>query len=154
MAFCKELTTVLACFDDGAGTLQTVVAHYEYGQNAAGNTILVATRYTDSEGNPIDTSAGTVTVGECAVDQVIPNSVDREFICKRDVQADGTFTEFYERQTTTTTFNADGTVNTVTTVVEDVATDGETAYTLTGTRSDCVDDCPASTAQGLQTTWG
>lgn len=151
---CKELATALVCFNDGAGNLQSLVAHYEYGTNASGATILVATRYTDSEGTPVSTAGGTVTVGPCVAEQIIPDSVDREFICKRDVRPDGTFTEFYERQTTTTTFNANGTVNTVTTVVDDVETDGESAYSVTGTRSDCVDDCTGDTAQGLVNSWG
>lgn len=150
---CKELATALVCYNDGT-TDQTLVAHYEYGTDASGNTILVATRYTDSAGTPVDTSGGTVSAGQCVADAVFPDVVERDFICKRDVQPDGTFIEFYERQTTTTTYTAAGAVDTITSVVDDVETDGETAYTLTGTRSDCVDDCVASTPQGVLNSWG
>ncbi len=81
---CKELSTVFVCYNDGT-PYQTLVAHYEYGTNAAGNTILVSTRYTDSAGTPVDTSGGTVTAGACAV---ASPDVEWEKLC--DVQADGT----------------------------------------------------------------
>jgi len=141
---CKELTTALGCYDDGTGALQTVIAHYEYGTNAAGNTILVATRYTDIAGTPIDTSGGTVAAGACPV-----ASPDVEWKTLCDVQADGSVVEFCRRSITS--FAADGTPTTVT---ADFEVDQVTAYTPTGTVGACNEDCDAATAQGLLTTWG
>lgn len=141
---CTELTTALGCFDDGAGSLQTVVAHYEYGTNAAGVTILVATRYTDIAGTPIDTSGGTVFAGECPM-----ASPDVEWKTLCDVQADGSVVEFCRRSITS--FDATGNATTVT---ADFETDQTTAYTITGTEGACNEDCDAVTAQGVLTTWG
>ena len=64
---CKELSTALVCFNNGTAN-ETLVAHYEYGANATGGTILVSTRYTNAAGVPVDTSAGTVTAGACNQD--------------------------------------------------------------------------------------
>ena len=143
---CTSISTESVCFDDGAGNRQSLVAHYEYGLNAAGDTILVATRYTEADGSTVvDTSAGTVTVGSCSV-----ASPDIEFVKLCDLNvATGVATEFYRK--VTVTFDASGT-GTVTTA--DVALDMTTAYVVAGTVRDCNQDCDAVTAQGVLTTWG
>lgn len=64
---CTDFTTELVCYDDGAGNLSTLVAHYEYGKSVIGSTILVSTRYTQVDGTPVNTAAGTVTAGACPV---------------------------------------------------------------------------------------
>lgn len=143
---CKELATAEVCFDNGAGVLQSLVAHYEYGLNAAGNTILVSTIFADAAGVPVDTSAGTVTVGACAT---ASPSIDWEQLC--DVQADGSVVEFMCQ--VVTSFDANGAV-----IVPSVATNYEldkvTPYTPTGTIGACGQDCDAAIAQGVLTTWG
>lgn len=142
---CSSISTESVCFDDGAGNRQSLVAHYEYGSNAAGDTILVATRYTEADGvTVVDTSAGTVAVGACAV-----AAPDIEFVKLCDVSAAGVATEFYRK--ITVTFNASG-VATVTTA--DVAANMVTPYVVSGTVGDCNQDCDASTALGVLTTWG
>lgn len=96
---CKELSTALVCFNDGT-TNQTLVAHYEYGLNAAGGTILVSTRYTDAAGVPVDTSAGTVVAGACAL---TPPDVEFELLCDNNA---GVITEFFRRSITLLTQQA------------------------------------------------
>lgn len=142
---CKDISTEAVCFDDGAGNRVSLVAHYEYGKNATGDTILVATRYTEADGvTVVDTSAGTVTVGACAV-----ASPDIEFVKLCDVSAAGVTTEFYRK--ITVTFDASGAA-TVTTA--DLALDMVTPYVPTGTVGHCNQDCDAAIAQGVLTTWG
>lgn len=142
---CTSISTESVCFDDGAGNRRSLVAHYEYGLNAAGATIHIATRYTEADGlTVVDTTGGTVTVGACAV-----ASPDIEFVKLCDVSAAGVATEFYRK--VTVTFDAAG-VPTVTTA--DVALDMTTAYVVAGTVGDCNQDCNASVAQGVLTTWG
>lgn len=140
---CKELATALVCYNDGTGN-QTLVAHYEYGKDAAGATILVATRYTGADGAVVDTSGGTVVAGACAV-----ASPDVEWKTLCDVQADGTSVEFCRRSITS--FDANGNATTVT---SDFEIDQVTPYVPTGTVEDCNQECPPETAQGVLTTWG
>ena len=140
---CKQLSTSLVCFNDGVINT-TLVAHYEYGTNAAGATILVSTRYTDSAGVPVDTAGGTVTAGACAL---TPPDVEFEKLC--DVQASGVVIEFFRRSITS--FDSVG-VPTVT--VTNWALDKVTAYAPTGVVGACNQDCDAATAVGLITTWG
>lgn len=142
---CTSISTETVCFDDGAGNRLSLIAHYEYGVNAAGNTILLATRFTEADGiTVVDTSAGTVSVGACAV-----APPDIEFVKLCDVQADGSVVEFYRK--VTVTFDAAG-VPTVTPT--DVALDMVTPYVIAGTVGDCNQDCDAAVAQGVLTTWG
>lgn len=140
---CTQFSTAEVCYNDGTSN-QTLVAHYEYGVNDAGKTILVATRYTDASGAPVDTSAGTVTAGACAM---IPPDVEWEKLC--DVQADGTIVEFLRRSITT--FDS---VGTPTVTVTDWELDKLTAYTVAGDVKACNEDCDPSTAEGVLTTWG
>lgn len=140
---CKELATALVCFNNGT-TNETLIAHYEYGLNATGGTILVATRYTNAAGVPVDTSAGTVTAGACAV---IPADVEWEELC--DVQANGTVIEFFRRSITT--FDS---VGMATVTVTDWALDKVTAYVPTGTVGACNQDCDPALPLGVVATWG
>lgn len=145
MALCKDFEVVEVCATDADGVRTTFLAHYEYGVDAAGDSILVATRYTDASGAVQDLSASTVTAGACPVYQP---DVEFERLC--DVQADGTFVEFLCR--TITSFDTSG-------VVVDPAQvayfdlDKVTPYVPTGTVGPCP-DCPPATAQGVLTTWG
>lgn len=140
---CTQLSTAEVCYNDGAVN-QTLIAHYEYGVNADDQTILVATRYTEADGTPVDTSGGTVTAGACAL---IPPDVEFEKLC--DVQADGSIVEFFRRSITT--FDS---VGTPTVTVTDWELDKVTAYTATGTVTTCNEDCDPATAQGVVTSWG
>ena len=140
---CTQFSTAEVCYNDGTSN-QTLVAHYEYGVNDEGKTILVATRFTDAAGVPVDTSAGTVTAGACAL---TPPDVEWEKLC--DVQADGTIVEFLRRSITT--FDSVG-VPTVT--VTDWELDKVTAYTVAGTVAACNEDCDPAAAQGVLVTWG
>jgi hypothetical protein len=139
---CKELSTALVCFNNGTAN-ETLVAHYEYGANATGGTILVSTRYTNAAGVPVDTSAGTVTAGACAL---TPPDVEFEKLC--DVNA-GVATEFLRRSITT--FSSTG-VPTVT--VTDWQLDKVTAYVATGTVGACNQDCDPAVAAGVLAVWG
>jgi hypothetical protein len=143
---CSSVTTALCCYTDAALVQSTVVAHYEYGPNAAGALILVATRYTDAAGVPIDTTGGAVAVGACAV-----ASPDLEYVTLCDTDAAGVVTEFVRR--TVTTFDAAGVPTSVGT---NLAPDLATVYVPAGTVGICASAgaCDASTAQGVLTTWG
>jgi hypothetical protein len=140
---CKAHSTALVCFTNGA-VKTTLVAHYEYRANAAGNTVLHATRYTDAAGAPVDTSAGTVAVGACAV-----AAPDVEFIKLCDTSAAGVVTEFYRR--VNTTFDANGVP---TSVSADVGLDFVTPYVPAGTVGDCASQCDVIAPVGLVNTWG
>lgn len=141
---CKDLETSLVCYNNGTKN-QTLVAHYEYGKNALGNTILVSTRYTDASGAIVDTTGGTVTAGQCAL---IPPDVEFEKLCDINTTT-GVVTEFFRRSITT--FDSVG-VPTVT--VTDWQLDKITAYVATGTVGACNQDCDPATALGVLTTWG
>lgn len=145
MSFCRDFETVEVCATAADGTRTTHVAHYEYGTDAAGNTILAATRYTDADGTPVDLSAAKVTAGACPIMQ--PH-VDFERLC--DVQADGTFVEFLCR--TITSFDAAG-APVDPAQVDYFELDKVTTYVPTGTVGPCP-DCPPAVAQGVLTTWG
>lgn len=140
---CTQMSTAEVCFNNGTSN-QTLIAHYEYGTDADGFTILVATRYTDASGTPVDTSAGTVTAGACAL---TPPDVEWEKLC--DVQADGTIVEFFRRSITS--FDSTGTP---TVTVTDWQLDKLTVYTATGTVGACNEDCDPATALGTLTSWG
>lgn len=140
---CTQMSTAEVCYNDGTSN-QTLIAHYEYGTDADGFTILVATRYTDASGTPVDTAAGTVTAGACAL---TPPDVEWEKLC--DVQADGTIVEFFRRSITS--FDSTGTP---TVVVTDWELDKVTEYTPAGTVGVCNEDCDPATALGTLTSWG
>jgi hypothetical protein len=140
---CNDFSTGLVCFNDGAVN-QTLVAHYQYGIDATGKAILVATRYTDASGVVIDTSAGTVTAGACAL---IPADVEFALLC--DIQSNGSVVEFLRRSVTT--FDSVG-VPTLT--VTNWELDKTTAYVITGTVGACNQDCDAAVPLGVLTSWG
>lgn len=141
---CKLITTAEVCYTPEVGLPQTLIAHYEYRDNATGGTVLHATRYTDAEGTPVDTSAGTVSAGSCAV---LPADVEWQQLC--DVSAAGVVTEFIRRSITT--FNAAGVPTTTT---ADFQLDKVTAYVPSGTVSACGTDCDVVAPVGLVSTWG
>lgn len=140
---CTQLATAEVCYNDGT-TNQTLIAHYEYGVNDQDKTILVATRFTDAAGEPVDTTGGTVTAGACAL---TPPDVEWEKLC--DVQADGSIVEFLRRSITT--FDS---VGTPTVTVTDWELDKVTAYVVAGDVTVCNEDCDPATAQGVVATWG
>lgn len=140
---CTQFATAEVCYNDGTAN-QTLVAHYEYGVDSEGKTILVATRYTDAAGVPVNTLAGTVTAGACALP---PPDVEFEKLC--DVQANGSIVEFFRRSITI--FDS---VGTPTVTVTDWELDKTTAYTVTGDVAACNEDCDPATAQGVVATWG
>lgn len=72
---CKDLATALVCFTNAGGVKTQLVAHYEYGKNATGGTIIVATRYTTPDGVAFNTSTGTVVAGACVADTLAANPV-------------------------------------------------------------------------------
>lgn len=140
---CTQMATAEVCFNNGTSN-QTLIAHYEYGVNGTGDTILVATRYTNAAGVPVDTAAGTVTAGACAI---TPPDVEYSKLC--DVQADGSVVEFFRR--TITSFDSTGEASVV---VTDFELDKVTEYTVAGTVAACNEDCDPATALGVLTTWG
>ena len=141
---CKQLTTAQVCYTPASGLPQTLIAHYEYRDNAAGATVLYATRYTDAAGVPVDTSGGTVSAGACAL---LPADVEWQQLC--DVSAAGVVTEFIRRSITT--FDAAGVPTTTT---ADFELDKVTAYVPAGTVSACGTDCDVVAPVGLVSTWG
>ena len=147
MSSCLNYATAEVCFNDGTDN-QTLIAHYSYGTDENGNDVLVATRFTDAAGVVIDTSAGTVTAGACAVEAMIPATVTQKTLC--DVQADDTITEFC--RTTVVTFNDDGSV--ASRDVTDYDLGGVTEYTVTGSVEDCKEQPCVSEVEGILTQWG
>jgi hypothetical protein len=141
---CKTLETSLVCYNNGT-TNETLVAHYEYGKNATGNTILVAVRYTDASGTVIDTTGGTVTAGQC---MIIAPDIEFEKLCDVNTTT-GIVTEFLRRSVTT--FNS---IGTPTLTVTDWQLDKITPYVITGTVGACNQDCDPVTSLGVLTTWG
>lgn len=157
---CTAMTTALVCYTQpGADpadpvTRTTLVAHYEYGQDAAGATILVATRYTDPDGTPVDTSTGTVVAGAC---QLSAPDVEWELLCDfvaGDPAAapptNDVTTQFFRRSVTV--FDANNDVESVT--VADFELDKVTAYVVEGEVVACNQECEPATALGVLTTWG
>lgn len=145
MALCKDFEVVPVCSTDPAGVRTTYFAHFEYGVDASGESILVATRYADAEGVVVDLSANVVSAGACPVYQP---DVEFERLC--DVQADGTFIEFLCR--TITSFDTSGAVIDPA-QVDYFELDKVTPYVPTGTVGPCP-DCPPAVAQGVLTAWG
>ena len=143
---CFDMETNEVCYTDADGVRKSLMAHYEYGQDAAGATILVSTRYTEADGiTVVDTADGTVVAGACPV---APSDV--EWVKQCDVADDGTSTEFFCR--TITSFDSAGMV--VDPVkVDYFAMDKVTIYEPAGTVGECP-NCPPATAQGVLTSWG
>lgn len=139
------MTVTQGCLTTAAGVATTVNIHYEYRDNAAGNAVLHATRYTNAAGVPV-VPAGTdvITAGACAIS---PPDVEFEILC--DKLTDGTIIDFVRR--TVTTFSATGAP---TTVIANFGMDYLTPYTLQGGAVACNQDCDAVAPVGLVTTWG
>lgn len=154
---CTDMATALVCYTQPGAlpedpvTRSTLVAHYEYGKDAAGGTILVATRYTDPDGTPVDTSTGSVVAGAC---QLSAPDVEWELLCDVVPPADPadpeTIVQFFRRSVTV--FDANNDVESVT--VADFELDKVTAYTVEGEVTACQQDCEPATALGVLTTWG
>lgn len=71
---CRDFTTELVCYNDG-NTPRQLIAHYEYAKGS-NNTILLATRYTEADGlTVVDTSTGTVIVGNCKENLILEKEV-------------------------------------------------------------------------------
>lgn len=71
---CRDYTTELVCYNDGT-TSKQLIAHYEYAKGS-NNTILLATRYTEADGlTVVDTSTGTVIVGNCKENLILEKEV-------------------------------------------------------------------------------
>ena len=148
MSSCLNYATAEVCYNDGTDN-QTLIAHYSYGTDADGDSVLVATRFTDAAGVVVDTSTGTVTAGACIVEAMIPATVTQKTLC--DVQDDDSIVEFC--RTTVITFNDDGSV--ASRNVTDYDLGGVTEYTVTGSVEDCKDQgCEPSVAAGVLTSWG
>lgn len=131
---CTEMSTAQGClFDSTTQQQQGVIIHYEYGTNATGGTILVATRYTTADGTPIAlTATQTVSAGSCQ-----PVAVDVEWVqlCD-DTDDDGSTASVpFLRKYTKTTSSLTGA--TISEVVEDFELDMETAYVPVGTVGTC-----------------
>ena len=141
---CKQLSTAMVCYTPAVGVPQTLVAHYEYRDDASGDTVLHATRYTDAAGVVINTSTGTVAAGMCAI---LPADVEWEKLC--DVSPAGVVTEFFRRSITT--FNGAGVPTTTT---ADFELDKTTAYAPAGDVMACNMDCDVVAPVGLVTSWG
>ena len=137
MSLCSTFSTAEVCFNDGTSN-QTLVAHYEYVQG-----VLQAIRYANAAGIPVDTSAGTVTVGACSV---LQPAVETKTLCDR--QADGSVIEFCRR--TVIVFNPDA--STASTTVTDLQLDGQTSYVVTGVPEEC-SQCPEPQQLGIMTSW-
>jgi hypothetical protein len=142
---CSEIAVANGCMTNAAGIKTGVNIHYEYALNAAGETIVYKTRYTDAAGVPIVLGAGeSVAPGPCAT---IPPDVEWEKLC--DKAATGVVTEFFRRSITS--FNSAGVASVV---ASDWQLDKTTAYVPAGTVGACQQDCDAKTAAGVVTTWG
>ena len=151
MSLCKDFETAEVCATAADGTRTTYVAHYEYGLGVRDETtgiaptVLVATRYANADGSPVDLDASTVTAGACPVYQP---DIEFERLC--DVLPDGNFTEFLCR--TITSFDAAGAVIDPAQITY-FELDKVTPYTPVGTVGPCP-DCPPAVAQGVLTSWG
>lgn len=138
MSNCRLVEKEIACFTDAAGVPVSVFANTVYDANGA----LIALYYSDEAGAVVDTSAGTVSAGQCPVAQP---DVEWEQLC--DIQADGSVVQFMCR--TITRFNPDGSVIDPS-EVEFFEMDKVTVYAVTGDIGDC-NACPPSTPLGLIT---
>lgn len=139
MSDCFNNAAIAGCYTGGASPV-SVVIHYTYDNQGA-----PAVRITDASGAPIaGATLANTTVGACALSPAI---VEQNELC--DVQADGSSVQFVRR--TITSFDASG-VPTVT--VTDWALDYVTAYTVTGTVSQCPTCNPLDAGQrGIQAAW-
>jgi hypothetical protein len=64
---CLTMTTVGGCRTTAAGVQSPILIHTQYGMNAAGSVIVVATRYTDAANVPFAPAGTDVIVsGDCA----------------------------------------------------------------------------------------
>ena len=61
---CRKVQTKCACFTDASGDSETVVFSIVYDNDG----VPIASYYTDAAGNTLDTSTGSVKLGECKMD--------------------------------------------------------------------------------------
>ena len=47
---CVEFTTAIVCYTPAVGDPRSLIAHYAYGPDGAGNMRLTSTRYTEADG--------------------------------------------------------------------------------------------------------
>jgi len=145
---CKQLSTELGCYTDADGLKQTVVIHYEYGQDALGETILVSTIYTDAVGAPVSVGEVVVTPGACA--KPSPD-VEWELLCD-DVNDDRTdIVQFFCQ--VITSFD-DNCLPIVPPAVANYELDKATPYEPQGTVGKCEEECDPGVPVGLKTAWG
>lgn len=142
---CNDMEIGEVCYREGALAPRSLHVHHEYGLNADGKVVIVSTRYTDAKGVPVDTAAGTLSVGVCPT---VPPQVAYDVLC--DVQANGSVIEFERR--TITSFDALN-VATVEVTFWELA-DRTVVYVPTGTVAACNQDCDAAVPLGVLTTWG
>lgn len=131
---CAQITTAPGCLVEAGQPPKPVLIHTEFGTNAAGNPIPVATRYTEANAATVLTLAA----GQTVVPGVCPAvTSDTEFLLLCD-ETDGNPAtapvQFLRRVDRVT--NAD-TGLLVSQTITDVALDGVTAYTVVGTVMSC-----------------
>lgn len=69
---CTQMEQMPGCLRRADGTKEGIIIHTEYGNNAAGSTIVHRTVYSDSSGVPITLAAGeSVSPGCCERDDVV-----------------------------------------------------------------------------------
>ena len=149
----KEFFSYPGCLDNGDGTFSSVQIGVELGTDLNGNTIKVATRYLDAQGEVLTIADPTlVSVGACPVEIQTPADIDQKILCDVVDPNDPSQTVEFCR-TTVTIFNPDdGSV--VSRTVTDYDLGGTVEYTVQGIVEDCKNQCPPASAQGISTQWG
>lgn len=134
---CVDMEVIPGCMVEAGQPPVPVAVHYQYGKNATGGVIIVATRYTDAAGAPITLSATqSVIPGACPA---VKSDFEMQLLCD---DADGNpatpgvpFLRKIER------VYDGGTGAMLTETVSDFELDGVTAYAVVGTvNASCVDD--------------
>lgn len=69
---CADNLQQLVCYTTAGGVKSTLLAHYTYSSTATQPTMgaLVRTVYTDAAGAIVNTTGGTVTLGQCSVSKL------------------------------------------------------------------------------------
>lgn len=66
MSDCRDFATALVCYTTFGGRTETLIAHYEYGHDAAGNSVIVSSHFTQADGvTVVDVTDGTIAAGAC-----------------------------------------------------------------------------------------
>lgn len=131
---CHQITTTPGCLTEAGQPPKPVLIHTEFGLNAAGNPIPVATRYTDANAAVVITLAS----GQAVVPGTCPSvQSDTEFmlLCD-DVDANpATPSVKFLRRVDRVTNGDTGAL--ISQTITDLALDGVTAYTVSGTIISC-----------------